>query len=507
MVRKKVVATKRLPRRSSKQKSSPRDYLQKRSKQELIAFILDLANEYPRLHERLTDCDGLDKGKISQVTEAIRKEIQALEPDYSDYGNFSNDDFDHIQERLSKLLESGHPDEVVDLGTDFIKVAPLRYEYDHTDDWGISCGIEQCLEVIIKALTASSLSPAEQLIWYIEGVMGDDYCIFDGVEAITESRRYKKEDWAEVRTVLEQWLEQREKPKEDTSFSQRYSREQLARWVKTAMEKSGKKGDAIDLLKREAPITHCYDQLVTALLAARRNEEAHQWAMDGFAQTIDKSPGIALQLLTQLKEMARRKNARDTVAALLALEFFYRPDINLYRELKKNIKSTRQWNITRQGLLAYLETGKRPDLRKKSTTAWPLPATGLTLPATKRTSHYTPDTSNLIDIAIDEKRPDEVLKWYRQKRRSNLYHGTDDKVADAIKTKHPNEALTIWKRVAEWEIDRVKPKAYQAAVPYLKKMRALYQKLKRVDEWNHYLTSLKQQHKAKRRLMEILEWL
>ncbi len=243
----------------------------------------------------------------------------------------------------------------------------------------------------------------------------------------------------------------------------------------------------------------------TQLLSARQHEDAQQWAIKGFTQTIDKHPAIAWELVEQLKEMAKQKKEQDAVVALLALEFFYRPGIHFYHELKKNIKSKKQWDIIRKGLLAYLETGTRPDLLKKKTTVkWPLPATGLTLPVTTHTHEFFPDKGSLIDIAIDEKRPDDVLKWYRQQKWSSHYHHTDDEVADAIKRQHPDETLAIWKRVAEWEIDQVKPAAYRVAAPYLKKIRALYRKLKRGDEWNNYLMSLKKKHKAKRRLMEIL---
>jgi len=501
---KKLVGTKRVPHRSLGAKTTVRGYLEKFNKKELVEFILEAANKHPQLNKYLLNQANLDMGNITQVTVAIRKEIEALEPDGYDDDDFSSNDFDLIHERLSKLLDSGHPDEVVDLGTTFIEIAARRYEYDNGDDWGICYGIERCLEVIIKALTLSSLSPAEQLVWYIDAVMDDGYCIFDNVKNITKNRRYKKDDWAEVRTVLEERLEQLASPDEDTRHSGRYKREQLTNWIETAMEKSGNKRDAIDLLKREALITHCYPQLVAALVSARQHEDARQWAIKGFTQTIDKLPGIAWELVAQLKEMAKQKKEQDAVVALLALEFFYRPGIHLYHELKKNIKSKKQGDIIRKGLLTYLETGTRPDLQKKKTaTKWPLPATNLTLPTTARSNHF-PDKETLIDIAIDEKRPDDVLKWYRQQRWSSHYHHTDDKVADAIKRQHPDESLAIWKRVAEWEIDRVKPAAYRVAAPYLKKIRALYKKLKRSDEWNNYLASLKKKHKAKRRLMEIL---
>jgi len=45
------------------------------------------------------------------------------------------------------------------------------------------------------------------------------------------------------------------------------------------------------------------------------------------------------------------------------------------------------------------------------------------------------------------------------------------------------------------------------AATYLKKTRALYRKQERTKEWNTYFSSLKQQHKAKRRLIEILDTL
>jgi len=116
-----------------------------------------------------------------------------------------------------------------------------------------------------------------------------------------------------------------------------------------------------------------------------------------------------------------------------------------------------------------------------------------------------PDTQNLINIAIYEKRPDDVLKWYHLSNKSHMYHYENDLVAEAVKQTHPDEALAIWKRSAEWEISRVKPSAYKEAAPYLKKIRTLYRKQKRTDEWRSYFLSLKQQNKAKRRLIEILE--
>ena len=190
----------------------------------------------------------------------------------------------------------------------------------------------------------------------------------------------------------------------------------------------------------------------------------------------------------------------------------YRPDTALYRELEKAAKRIRCWPAVRQALLTYLETKVRPDLqpKKKHKTSipssnWPLPPCDLLLPNIKKAASLFPNTDVLTNVAIYEKRPDDVLKWYHPGRKNYLYHDTDDSVAEAVKSTHPDEALSIWKQIAEWEIARVKPAAYKVAAPYLKKIRALYQKQKRTDEWNSYLTALRRQHKAKRRLIEILD--
>jgi hypothetical protein len=93
------------------------------------------------------------------------------------------------------------------------------------------------MKVILKALTRSSLSPAKQLIWYIDGVLNDGYSVFGHLEDITKKRNYKKNDWVEVLTILETRLEQM---KNTDSLTQQFNRKELSQWVQTAMKKSGK---------------------------------------------------------------------------------------------------------------------------------------------------------------------------------------------------------------------------------------------------------------------------
>ncbi len=512
MTRKKLSALKRVPKQRSNRQPSVRSWLEKQSKKALVELILEIAQAYPRIHEDLANRTNLKQGKVNPVRDAIRRDIEALEPDWQGYDNFDADsDFAHIAEQMAALLDAGYADDVVELGETFLRLAPQRYEYSHYDDWDIASGIAECLDIILKALSHSSLPPAEQLLWYIDAEKKDEYGVFDGTEDFIKKRGYKKVDWQVVAGELEKRLQAQPVPGDSATSSGHYQRENLSRWLQTALEKGGRQTDIIDLLQREAPITRCYDKLVSALLTAGRKQEAHDWIVKGFAKTIDELPGIAWQLAEQLRELAKRKKQYADIASLLALQFFYRPDTALYCELEKAAKRLQCWSAVRESLLAYLETGVRPDLQamkgrktKATSSNWPLPPSDLLLPKSKRATNLSPDTGVLIQIAMYEKRPDDVLKWYHLSKKNRSYHNMDDSVAEAVKSTHPDEALAIWKRVVEWEIARVKPAAYKVATIYLKKTRTLYRKQKRIGEWNTYLLNLRQQHKAKRRLIEIL---
>ena len=115
----------------------------------------------------------------------------------------------------------------------------------------------------------------------------------------------------------------------------------------------------------------------------------------------------------------------------------------------------------------------------------------------------------MIEIAIHEKQPGQVLHWYDQRPKRGLprFEMDDDAVASAVLDHAPNRAVEIWKAMAEAQIDRVKPSAYQEAAVYLRKARACLHKQGKQDEWDQYLRGLREEHQRKRRLMEVLDGL
>jgi uncharacterized Zn finger protein len=119
----------------------------------------------------------------------------------------------------------------------------------------------------------------------------------------------------------------------------------------------------------------------------------------------------------------------------------------------------------------------------------------------------------LLELAVREQRPDDVLRWYDQlkkPRRSSAYSDwgpstPDARVADAVADTHPQRALAIYQEIIADHINRASPSSYEAALPYLRKAHQLLQRLGRDAEWTAYLAELRETHRRKRRLMEVLD--
>ncbi len=56
-------------------------------------------------------------------------------------------------------------------------------------------------------------------------------------------------------------------------------------------------------------------------------------------------------------------------------------------------------------------------------------------------------------------------------------------------------------------LNQVKPKAYEEAAVYLRFMKKVYARDNRPDDWQGLLEGLRRKHKAKRRLMGVLDTL
>jgi uncharacterized Zn finger protein len=514
-----------------KRKETARAYLKKMKKADLIDLLMRSADEFPELLDGILDRKGLDEGSVDDMVESVRREIDSVSSEPAWWNHWRGEgqlpDYARIRERLSGLFEAGHADAVMELGERLWKRG-LKQVAQSDDEGATGREIARCMEVVLKAVSQSSMSPVQQVLWLIDAYQSDDYGLLEVEEDPFRKKQYTKKVWSEVADVLGERLAQFPLANKKEDFHHSYMRERLMRWVVRSLEKGGRKDEIIPLLEQEAPITQCYENLVKRLMATGERAKAKEWAYRGFEDTHEKFLGIASNLETRLREMAERDKDYPLAAAFRAYEFFDRPSLDSYLKLKKAASKSGNWPKVRKAVLLYLEKGVRPDNPQKtaapekgrrgkkkptkssndasrSTAGWPLPSTGLPIPSRGSWDSF-PETDALIDIAIEEKRNDDVLKWYASSRK--LRHGGHGKaipVAEAVKETHPETAVTIWKEVVAGFIAQTQPAAYQKAKPYLKKMRALYKRIDETQEWEDYISDLRKRYKRKRRLMEVLD--
>jgi uncharacterized Zn finger protein len=481
-----------------------------KTREELQALLVELALDFPEVSRRLRDTARLEGGQVDQLVRSLRKEIRRLTSEDAWYNPWKEEgnlpDYSHLEEQLEALLAKGHADAVFQLGEELWERGVRQVE-ESNDEGETALAIASCLGVVLRALPQTSMAPAKQLLWRVGHELDDEYGLLEGADAVLNDPHYTQEHWREVAAVLEKWLNKLEVPISG-KFSATYRRERVMNWLRKAYMCSGESQKVIPLLEREADRCRSYDLLVKTLIESGEHEQARQWCIRGFKKTIEDAPGIASGLQTHLRELAEAEGRLDLAAAYRAEDFFKRPSENAYSELRRAAEKAEAWPAVREGVLAYLRTGTRPIADGKGENAWPLPEPEVKRPESRSKLRLEsfPNREMLIEIAILEKRYDDAVSIYRDLAKTRRWAWSiDERLARAVATSHPDVALQIWHSIAERLIGQVKPKAYQEAAKYLRQMHKVYEKTGRVTEWKTLIMHLRTQHKAKRRLMEVLD--
>lgn len=449
---------------------------------------------------------------MDKLVRTLRSELRNLTAEPAWYNHWRGEgnlpDYSHLEEQLQALVDRGHADTVLQLGAELWTKGNAQVE--QSDDEGeTAIAIAACLETVMAALPQSSLSPPEQLLWVIERMLEDEFSLLESAEKLLERRVYNQAHWREVAGSLETRVQAMPKPRTAT-FPAIYRRERLLNQLLDAYGRAGRKGRIIPRLEAETHACRCYTRLVDTLLAAGERHRARHWCIHGYARTVDDAPGIARVLQERLRKMAQTERQNDLVAAYRAQDFFDRPSTASYRELRKAAEKAKCWPAVRITVLQYLETGKHPTPggQKGGNTGWPLPSPEVEPPASKKRGGYQrfPDLVTLIDVAILEKRLDDAVELYQRLRGTKRWSWeTDKSVAKAVANSHADAALDIWQDIVDGLISQVKPKAYEEAAVYLRLMEKVYIRNHRLAEWQELLTGLRKKHKAKRRLIGLLD--
>ncbi|SHO52665.1 SWIM zinc finger family protein [Desulfopila aestuarii] len=487
-----------------------RTFLAEKNRDELQEMLVAFALRHPEIAGEIHKSALLSDGQIDTLVRELRREIRDLTEEdawrshWNDEGNLP--DYSHVQEQLRNLLASGYADEVVKLGEQLFEEGHYQVGQSH-DEGETAAAISACLEVVCEALPRSSIPQPEQLLWYFDRQLKDEYDILGDPAIIFDNPIYTTADWQVVADALEMQLAEMAKPK-SSSFIDTFRRKAVMDQLLNAYSFSGNEKKIIPLLEKEVKYCQCYTQLVDALLQQGDRERARAWCIEGHKQTHKDLSGLADNLQRRLCQMAEEEKNFKLVAAYLVENYVRHPSRETYRNVAEVAQHIGLWPAIRTALLTYLENGTAPAGSKGSTATWPLPEpeTGPRRLTKNDKPQKNESLALRIQIALLEERYDDAVALYRELLKAGRYRNTqlDNELANAVQETHPDLTLQIWRTGAQRLIDEVKPSSYPGAAGYLRKMQRLYEKLGKDDTWTTLLQQIRKEHKAKRRLMEVL---
>jgi uncharacterized Zn finger protein len=238
----------------------------------------------------------------------------------------------------------------------------------------------------------------------------------------------------------------------------------------------------ICILEKDLDDAHDYVELAKRYEVVGKSEQALALAEEGWK--IFSKQFTDRRLREYLVE-AYHKHGRDADAlALLWKEYDRAPGLEGFKLLKASAKRCNQWDAWREK--AIMRAAK-------------------TIEAKRAGSYYGTDGSLLVAVYLEENELE--LAWEAAQK-----HGCGEalwlQLAGVRATQHPQDVITIYKRIAEEQIRLTEKSAYSKAVELIKKV----QKLQGTTSsertaFAHWIEQLRTQHKAKKNMMKMLDTL
>ena len=484
-------------------------YLEGLPQANLAGLVKELIVRFPEILGFLADCTAIAAKDANSLIERSQLEIAALVSRdwYDDYDDEDDDssDFDHIRELFNALLILGQADAVLILGRELLDAA-LKCVAMHQDD--IIWRVAPCLTLVMDALSHTSLSPLERMLWVAEAETADEYGIMPDTKKFWAVKR-PADTWSRFADGLAARLPPGPIEKDIKGYRQahHYHRDRAVDFLLLVLDKAERRHEISPLCEREADITGSYVRLVKRLVAEENWPKAKAWIDRGIASLKDALPGITRALREIETAHWHIEGDWTKVAGIKANDFLREPSLKGYKALREAAKRAKAWRVVREAALRYLETGILPPAHAEENSPanqrWPLPP----IEPPESDPHWPrrfPLVNVLIDLAIEEKRPDDVLRWYDAMKPGTQRHDLRDKVAEAVAAAQPDRAVAIWREMAEFRISLTQPASYEIAAQYLNKASRVWKEIGQETAWRDYLARLQEVHAKKKRLMEIL---
>jgi uncharacterized Zn finger protein len=468
--------------------------LEQFSKKQLIALVIQAVGLAPEITALcLSGAEPQQQGVLALVQDARNVMHRALEaPDWhDDYYHQAYADYEPVRKKLEALRLAGFLAEVLELGFELIEESMNQIEM--SDDEGATHNdVAQCMDIVLQALRDVDWPVQQKLQWAADAVLADAFSVCDCFIGYLREK-HSQEAWSPVADTLMGSLAQHQE--------KGFARKGLTDMTVHALTEAGRSAEVLDLCKHEAVHHGEYLRLVEHLLMHDNDQETEEWIHRGIAVLEQEKPYTAKRLRSCLLDLRKKQNNWDAALCMQTEDFVLNATLRLFQECRYSADRLGVWPALRPLLMDFLIERALP----WNQDAWPCQNRGK-VSASSDEKH--PDFTTLIDLAIDENKPAEVLKWYDlqcETRRGASYSA--DKVAAAVQDFAPDRAIALWKGLAEAQIALVSARAYEAAAVFLRKMGKLMHRFNMAADWDAYIQSLRAGHRRKTRLMAVLDGL
>lgn len=487
--------------------SSLAEFIDSRSPQQLQELLHELVAQSPQAARHVEDrMLAVTKGPAALLS-ALQQEVDTvcdIGGSWDPYDReWNSPNFDRVQSLLKELIASGGADDVAALGEDLIHRFSQVVAECHWDD-SLHLELQPSIELIATAVKKSSWSPEARLIWALDIVIDDEHNVADVVGDYLQ-RRHSREAWGIAAEHLLDRLADVSPTRSSDDHAASWRRRNLVRFVVDALERAGRVDEVTALLEEEAASSGHWDLLIDHLMAIGRYTDVEARIATCLPELAASKPGLAAGFRQLLREIKASAGDWADVAVMATFEFTEAPSVKSYRSTEEAASKVECWEAVRRTLLTHLQTGKLPWQQPD----WPLAQPPAMLTSRRRRSGSAyPDHDTLINLAISERDPERVLLWYdRQKASRGICGVADDRVAEAIRDHAPERAIAIWQALALRQINHTTPAAYQVAGNHLRKVKQTMTRVGLTEEWCRYLATLRETHRRKRRLLEVLDGL
>jgi uncharacterized Zn finger protein len=489
------------PKKTKKAKSTSKEDiisgLEKLDKKELLSLIKENMDKNTKLKEALEHKLILTQKKPSQILSSLKKEINLL---YKEVEENDDPDFDKIKESLEWLVDNEH-NSIPEIMKQLIELGNHAMNFVDEVFYGEEELIE-CIEIGMRGIEKLDWQDDKKILFCLELKKADEYINTDDLFETIYSNA-DNEAWSKVADSLLSDIDKiKSLPKDKNQkidFTAKHEYQNLVKDAVTALENANRKKEILQLLRKEASITEDCHNLIKELMDKKEYKEVKSIIMEQL-----KTSDEYFYLVSKLKEIAAIENNNEYLLKILMWEYSYRPSMGDYKEIKKISTELKKWKAIQDWILLFLETGNK--LFNKEN-----PENYL---QTKRGKYFFgnkfPDFREIIEIYIYENNPHKVWEFYNLAAKaykatpSSFMSLPEDQIAKTIQEIKPNEAIAIWKFLAEKSISQANPNGYSAALPLLKQAKTLLEKIGKQKDWDEYYQDLKLRNKNRPRCLEEL---